>query len=389
MSHPKFLLMTACLACFSSASFAETALATNNFSEMPVAANSFGNNSAHRLEGTESSAREGQNLETNRAPVQPRNFVRQNFALRVHDPSTIVRGDGEYWFFSTGTGILSRHSSNLVSWVAGDPVFEAIPKWVNDIFPGHSGGFWAPDVIRVKNRWLLYYSISRFGKRTSAIALASNATLDPTSKKFHWRDEGIVFQTSETNDFNAIDPSLLLDAKGKLWMAFGSFWSGIKLIQLDPKTGKRIAPDSPLYSLAHKKEIEASCLTTHDGWYYLFLDWGICCRGTDSTYEIRVGRSRKITGPYLDRDGRDMREGGGTLFLGSEGRFIGPGHAGILREGKNEYVSFHFYDGERSGRPALGIRKLKWSKAGWPQVGEWVCPKAETFNTKPPTASVQ
>ncbi|HEX4342011.1 MAG TPA: beta-galactosidase [Verrucomicrobiae bacterium] len=293
---------------------------------------------------------------------------------RVHDPSTIVKDAAEYWLFSTGFGILTRHSDDLISWAPGPSVFSENPKWVDTFLPGYFGGFWAPDIIRVKDHWWLYYAVSVWGKRTSAIALASNPVLDPADPKYHWQDEGIVFQTSQTNDFNAIDPAVTFDAQGRLWLVFGSYWSGIKLVELDPKTGHRITPDSPVYSLAKKKEIEASYITAHDGWYYLFVNWGICCRGEDSTYNIRMGRSREITGPYLDENGNDMLIGGGTLFLGSEGRFIGPGHAGILREGENEFVSFHFYDGAHAGRQTLGIRRLNWDDNGWPRAGKWVSP---------------
>ena len=125
-----------------------------------------------------------------------------------------------------------------------------------------------------------------------------------------------------------------MDADGNLWMSFGSFWGGIKLIQLDPATGKRIAPDSPVHALAHYDSIEAPFIYHHNGVYYLFLNWGMCCRGLNSTYNMRVGRSPKITGPYLDKEDKDMLEGGGTLLLDTDGPFIGPGHAGILEGGR-------------------------------------------------------
>jgi arabinan endo-1,5-alpha-L-arabinosidase len=162
---------------------------------------------------------------------------------------------------------------------------------------------------------------------------------------------------------------------GKLWLAYGSFWSGIKLVELDPKSGKRLAPDSPLHALAHQEEIEAAAIHRHGDHYYLFVNWGRCCRGVKSTYNIRVGRSPEITGPYLDKEGTDLRKGGGSLVLATEGRFIGPGHAGILKEGERCWLSFHFYDGSENGRSKLAIRGLEWTKDGWPAVtGEWKTP---------------
>jgi arabinan endo-1,5-alpha-L-arabinosidase len=210
---------------------------------------------------------------------------------RIHDPSTIVKCNHEYWLFATGMGIISRHSKDLVNWTNGPPVFTNAPAWTTNAVPGNRGYFWAPDVIFLTNRYLLYYSVSTFGKNTSAIGLATNPTLDASNPNHAWTDQGIVIQSSRSNNFNVIDPAVTQDAEGNLWLAFGSFWSGIKLVQLNPATGKRITPDSPMYSLAHNDSIEAAFIYHHENRYHLFVNWGICCRGTNSTYEIRAGRS--------------------------------------------------------------------------------------------------
>lgn len=286
----------------------------------------------------------------------------------VHDPSTIARCGGEYWLFATGYGIASRHSKDRLHWEAGPRVFAQPPAWAARAVPGSRSYFWAPDVIQTGGRYLLYYSVSQWGKNTSAIGLATNPTLDPADAKFRWTDEGPVVESVATNDFNAIDPNVFADADGRLWLAFGSFWSGIKLIELHPKTGKRLAPDSPMSSLAMHNSIEAAALHRRGGDYYLFVNWGACCRGTNSTYEIRVGRSRSVTGPYLDRAGVDLAKGGGTPFLETRGRFIGPGHAGLLKVEGAEWLSCHFYDGANRGRATLGILPLRWTDGGWPEV---------------------
>jgi arabinan endo-1,5-alpha-L-arabinosidase len=287
----------------------------------------------------------------------------------VHDPSTIVKCDGEYWLFYTGRGVPSFHSRDLMNWVAGPHVLTNPPAWSEAAVPDHHGlSYWAPDVMRVGNRYLLYYSISVFGRNTSAIGLATTPTLDPNNPAFGWKDEGEVIRCVRTNNFNTIDPAIFQDVDGKLWLSFGSYWSGIKLIRLDPKTGKRIAPDSPMYSLAHADSIEASYLYRHDNYYYLFLNWGQCCRGTNSTYNIRVGRSPTVTGPYLDDRGVDLMAGGGKLFLETEGKFIGPGHAGIYSEGGTNYLSCHFYDGSRAGLSALAILPMRWTANNWPEI---------------------
>lgn len=288
--------------------------------------------------------------------------------VSVHDPSTIVRHGDTYWVFSTGRGINSRFSKDLVHWQDGPPVFPQAPSWVNDFIPNHRGTYWAPDVIRVGGRYLLYYSASVLNKQTSVMAVASNPTLDPSSPDYKWTDHGPVLRTTELDDYNVIDPSLLLDRDGRLWMAFGSFWSGIKLVELDPRTGKRRDADAKLISLAWHEQIEAAGLVREGGWYYLFVNWGQCCRGVNSTYEIRVGRSRAVTGPYLDKEGKDLLRDGGTLLMATDGPFIGPGHAAVLRDGRDTLLSVHFYDGTDGGRAKLAISRLRFTRDGWPVV---------------------
>jgi arabinan endo-1,5-alpha-L-arabinosidase len=289
--------------------------------------------------------------------------------VSVHDPSTIVQCKNEYWVFATGRGIVSRHSTNLIHWTPGPPVFDSAPSWTTNAVPGNHGHFWAPDVIHLRDRYFLYYAVSTWGKNTSAIGLATNPTLDPADPAYAWTDHGPVIQTTATDDCNAIDPAITMDSDGKLWLAFGSFWTGIKLVELDPATGQRLATNSRIYSLAHHDMIEASYIYGRDGYYYLFVNWGQCCRGVKSTYNIRVGRGQRITGPYLDKEGVDMLLDGGSLVLGSTGPFIGPGHAGILSAGGKDWFSCHFYDGTREGSPTLALLPLRWDAAGWPEVG--------------------
>jgi arabinan endo-1,5-alpha-L-arabinosidase len=164
---------------------------------------------------------------------------------RVHDPSSIVRCGNEYWVFATGRGVKSLRSRDLTHWEPGPPVFTQFPAWTREVVE-HRVYFWAPDAVRMGERYLLYYSISRWGKNTSAIGLASNRTLNPADPEYRWTDEGLVIRSRAEDSYNAIDPNVVLDADGGLWLAFGSFWTGIKLVELDPATGKRLAPDSQL-----------------------------------------------------------------------------------------------------------------------------------------------
>ena len=305
--------------------------------------------------------------ETNReARADARVEPSANRGRLAHDPSTIVKCGGDYWLFCTGQGISSRRSRDLVNWEVGPRVFSSPPAWTTNAVPGFRAHFWAPDLIHIGNRYLLYYSVSTWGKNTSAIGLATNATLDPSNPAYEWRDQGLVCQSGVGDDFNAIDPSVTQAADGTLWLAFGSFWSGIKLVQLDPATGKRIAADGSIHSLAFQSAIEAPCIWRHGNDYYLFVNWGQCCRGTNSTYNIRIGRSASITGPYVDKEGQDLLHEGGSPFLETQGTFVGPGHAGIYSEGGTNWLGCHFYDATRAGAATLAVRPLRWSADGWP-----------------------
>lgn len=287
----------------------------------------------------------------------------------LRDPSTIIKSKDEFWVFYSGPGVMSYHSKDMVHWEPGPSVFDRKPYWVDQTAPGNLGDYWAPDIIHLSDRYFLYYAVSVLDKNTSAIGLATNPTLDPNDPAYKWTDLGVVVQSQESDDFNAIDPAIFHDEDGSLWLTFGSYWSGIKLVQLDPQTGKRITPDSPMTPLANNTSIEASYLYKHAGYYYLFVNWGWCLRGEDSTYTIRVGRSKNITGPYLDKDGVDMLLGGGSKFLGNKGRLIGPGHAGIIADNGKNWFSCHFeYDEARSGANTLALMPLQWRTDGWPEV---------------------
>ncbi len=296
-----------------------------------------------------------------------RDFGSRN--VPVHDPSTIIKCKDQYWVFYTGRGVQSYHSRDLIKWEPGPRVFTNAPSWIAKAVPANRGlSYWAPDIAYVDGRYLLYYAASSFGRNGSAIGLATNPTLDPTDPNYHWTDQGMVVRSTSSDDFNTIDPAIFQDTDGTLWLAFGSFWSGIRQIQLDPKTGLRLAPDSPNRWLAYYDSIEASYIYKHGNYYYLFVNWGLCCHGVDWSYNIRVGRSRKVTGPYLDKDGIDLLVAGGTLFLETTGPFIGPGHAGIYSEGGTNWFSCHFYDGTRNGASMLAIRTLHWTTDGWPEL---------------------
>lgn len=299
--------------------------------------------------------------------------------VTVRDPSTIVKQGDTYWIFGTGRGVVQFSSSDRLHWTPRGPVFRQKPAWVETTVPGNRDSVaWAPDIAFFGGEYRLYYSYSSIGSKTSAIGLATNKTLDPDT----WVDQGPVIQSGDKTPFNAIDPGIVQDADGKWWMTFGSYFQGIYLTPLDERTGKQPA-DAQITHLAKRpgipvNSIEASTAIYRDGWYYLFVNWGSCLQGTRSTYNIRMGRSRAITGPYADRTGQQLLQGGGSLFLGSvideqTGKpfddQVAPGHAGILREGDDYTLSTHYeWSRFQNGRTTLYVNRLAWDSDGWPRV---------------------
>lgn len=290
--------------------------------------------------------------------------------IGIHDPSTVAVCDGNYYVFGTGRGISMLTSSNGFDWQRGQKVFERVPDSVKTFVPKNDGqNVWAPDIIQLNGEYYLYYAISSWGQYVSAVGLLTSPTLDPKNPNYKWTDHGMVVHSSEGENLNAIDPGVIHAPDGTLWICYGSYHGNIELVQLDPKTGLRIATNSPVTIIANQSE--ASDIICREGFYYLFVNHNGCCQGSNSTYNIRVGRSPKVTGPYLDKYGDPMTDGGGTLFLASEGKDIGPGHFGLLVEDGVEKFSCH-YEAEigRAGRSILDIRPLLWTLDGWPQAGE-------------------
>lgn len=310
----------------------------------------------------------------------------------VHDPSIIK--DGDTWYeFGTANGptrdgeLPIRCSKDLHEWKKCGSVFPAVPEWIKKESP-NTKELWAPDISFVNGEYYLYYAFSVFGKNTSGIALATNKTLDPHSASFHWEDRGLVLRSRAEDNFNAIDPNLLQDGKA-LWLAFGSFWDGIKMRRLDPETGKLSTADPKLYSLARRKRpanpppnppglpgnwqaIEAPFIVHHGNYFFLFVSFDLCCRGTKSDYKTMVGRSARVPGPYSDENGTPTLDGGGTPVLLGNGRWIGPGGESIRLAGAHgmangrDIMIFHAYDG-KTGHAFLQLSIIDWT-GGWPRI---------------------
>jgi len=294
--------------------------------------------------------------------------------FEAHDPSMIKAGD-TYYVFSTGypergNGTPQiRSSKNLKDWKYVGTVFGAIPRWIVDEI-GPLDNLWAPDIAFWNGKYYLYYAGSHFGSQDSVIGLATNLTLDPGSPRYRWVNEGMVLRSrAKQDDWNAIDPSFVLDAKKQPWLVWGSYWDGIRLRRLDSKTGKLDSTDTTLYALASRggDAIEAPAIAYRGGYYYLFVSFDTCCKGVESDYKIMVGRAKQITGPYLDKNGVSMLSGGGSLLLRTQGRFIGPGGQTPYNDKGTVRLVYHYYDGDDLGHAKLAVRTLVWVD-GWPVV---------------------
>jgi len=305
---------------------------------------------------------------------------------RTHDPS-IAKERGSYYVFATGRApgggqLAIRCSTDLKDWKLCGQVFDEVPAWIRADSP-NSKDLWAPDISFFNGKYHLYYAYSTFGSNMSGIALATNETLDPKSPSYHWKDEGLVLKSAASDDYNAIDPNVVLDKKGQPWLSFGSFWSGIKMRRIDAASGRLSAADATLYSLASRvkpadadppkpglpanwQAIEAPFIVRHGGFYYLFVSFDLCCRGTRSTYRTMVGRSEKVTGPYVDEEGHPMLQGGGTQLLTANQRWLGPGGESVLQRREGDLLVFHAYDAV-TGKPALQISTITWT-SGWPHA---------------------
>ncbi|HEY1684482.1 MAG TPA: arabinan endo-1,5-alpha-L-arabinosidase [Tepidisphaeraceae bacterium] len=291
--------------------------------------------------------------------------------LGVHDPSIIQSGN-TFYLFSTGPDIEIRTSNDLFHWKNAGTVFSRPPAWTNP-FRHRGNSLWAPDISFFNGEYHIYYASSSFGVTHSAIGQVTNPTLDPADPKYHWTDRGCVVQTPINNNWNALDPCLTFDTENQPWLVLGSCWTGIKLIKINPATGLSFAAEPQPLTIASRPNgllLEEGYIRRHGDWYYLWVSFDHCCRGSFSDYKIAVGRSKNIQGPYLDRNGKSMLDGGGTLMLTSNGPMRGPGSCAIIHAGNQDWLVHHFYDDDYWGIASLRICQLLWDAEGWPTIGD-------------------
>jgi arabinan endo-1,5-alpha-L-arabinosidase len=298
----------------------------------------------------------------------------------VHDPVMIQEG-GNYYLFCTGWGISFFSSKDLKNWKKEKPVFASAPQWAVNAIPSFKGHIWAPDISYHKGKYYLYYSVSAFGKNTSCIGLTINKTLDPASPDYKWEDQGKLIQSVPGKDmWNAIDANEIDDENGDHWLTFGSFWNGIKLVKLNNDLTAPVQPEE-WHTVASRPRsfnvpdtaagdaaIEAPFIIKKDKYYYLFVSWDYCCRGEKSDYKVVMGRSEKITGPYLDKSGTAMTQNGGSILVqGDNKKWFGAGHNSVYNFEGKYYNIYHGYDAKDKGRSKLIIDQLEWDSEDWPK----------------------
>jgi arabinan endo-1,5-alpha-L-arabinosidase len=282
--------------------------------------------------------------------------------LGTHDPS-VIEEDGVFYELQTGPGLPGKTSSDLAAWRRASAAFpNGNPSWIASQVPGATD-LWAPDLSSFGGAHHLYYSASTFGVNVSCIGHATRARMDSGS----WADHGSVVCSSRSDDFNTIDPNVIVDTGGTPWLAFGSFWSGIKIVQLK-NDGSRA--DTTIHSIASRGggAIEGAYIVRRCGYYYLFVSFDKCCAGAQSTYNVRVGRSADVLGPYVDRDGVDMMDGGGTRILGGGAGFAAAGHNAVVFSGDKAFDVYHAYPTDGS-YARLRVAELVWDDQGWPISG--------------------
>jgi arabinan endo-1,5-alpha-L-arabinosidase len=254
-----------------------------------------------------------------------------------------------------------KYSSDGKAWHNGVQVFASPLSWWKTYAPNMTtNDVWAPDLTYYNGRYYMFYSVSEFGKNNSAIGLVSCSSI----AKGDWRDDGCVISSkSGVNAYNAIDPNLTIDASGKPWLVFGSWFDGLHVVRLSTTTWR---PSGTIYNIANKSGgIEGASMIYQGGYYYLFASYGVCCQGVNSTYKIGYGRSTSITGPFVDKNGVNMSSGGVTYLDTGNAKWVGPGGEDVYKNGSNYLMVRHAYDSGNNGMATLLISDLYFTN-GWP-----------------------
>lgn len=297
-------------------------------------------------------------------------FFAQPSNVPVHDPVMIKEGD-TYYIFSTGNGIDVKSSKDMVNWKKEESVFKRgeLPSWHKDDIPEQKGHLWAPDIHYRNGKYYLYYSVSAWMNFNSSIGLATNTTLDPESPDYKWVDEGKIIDFRNGGEgVNVIDPNVFVDEDGRVYLLYGSYKAGLRLVELDPDTGKLLDEKNPDVTVLTTSLGEGVFLIKHDGYYYIFASRGKCCAGIESTYHIVMGRSKDIKGPYLNKEGESWVDNHFTMFLEGDYEEPGRGHNRFFTEGDTTYIVYHAYTRSADGASLLNIKPVYIDNDGWPTM---------------------
>ncbi|MBI1332283.1 MAG: family 43 glycosylhydrolase [Armatimonadetes bacterium] len=301
----------------------------------------------------------------------------------THDPMIIDLGGQVFCLSTSGNGFgVMKSTKDFKTWKVWGPIIPEAPDWLKKLIPEHRS-IWAPDAVQVGKSVCVYYCASRyFGGNDSVIGFLQNDHFDPEKPHDGWVDHGKVIESSKANGdhYNCIDPDVKIDEAGRHWLYFGSYYSGLYVVELDPETGKIKdgAKPAPVANNKSSREnaLEGAAQCYRDGYYYLFVSYGLAAQGVRSTYQIMVGRSKTPDGPFVDANGTTMTDGGHVNFLKTSPPMFSPGHCEILHHSDGRWLmSYHYYDGRRFwvgdkwGLPRLQVREVLWSKDGWPLPG--------------------
>lgn len=283
--------------------------------------------------------------------------------VELVDPSVLFDG-ATYWVVSTGPGMPLRASTDLRELTLLGDAVDGLPDWAAEAVP-EATHYWSPDLAYFGGRYHLYYALASLEPRQACIG---HATAEKIGTVGAWTGDGApVVCTQPATDWFAIDPSVLVEEDGAAWLLVGSSRTGLKLFELEEEGGLTDKAPSPVAARPDGGIIQASAITRRGELYYLFSSFDSCCQGAESNRSIRVGRSASRDGPYLDREGVALLDGGGSTLLESQGRWRGPGSNDVLHRGDRSYHFFFAYDAERDGRTFARLSTLTWDEDGWPR----------------------
>ena len=288
--------------------------------------------------------------------------------IRVHDPVMIKEKD-TYYIYATGKGVRAMKSKDMKEW-------ERLPSplvslsWHKADIPEQDTSFWAPDIHYRAGKYHLYYSVSAWMNFNSSIGYATNTVLNPADPAYKWEDNGKVIDFRNGGEgVNCIDPQTFVDTDGKVWLFYGSYRAGLRLVELNPKTGKLFNETNPEITVLTTSLGEGVfVLKSTDGYYYIFASRGKCCAGIESTYQVVMGRSRDIKGPYLSKTGESWMNNRYSLLMAGDYDEPGRGHNGFFTEGDTTYIVYHAYNRAAGGTSLLRISPLYVGEDGWPSV---------------------